>query len=58
MILTHVSVKLEEDGNVNMKKLKKVAKALNKASRLHKKQSKVIKKHIKEMKRGTRANTK
>ena len=41
-----------------MKKLKKVAKALNKASRLHKKQSKVIKKHIKEMKRGTRANTK
>ena len=50
--------RLEEDGNVNMKKLKKVAKALNKASRLHKKQSKVIKKHIKEMKRGTRANTK
>jgi hypothetical protein len=35
-----------------MKKLKKVAKALGKASKLHKKQSNVIKKHIKEMKRG------
>ena len=57
-ILTHVSVKQEEDGSVNMKKLHKVAKALNKASKLHKKQSKVIKKHIKEMKRGTRTSTK
>ena len=40
-ILTHESVKLEEDGSVNMKKLNKVAKALNKASKLHKKQSKI-----------------
>ncbi len=56
-ILTHESVKLEEDGSVNMKKLNKVAKALNKASKLHKKQSKIIKKHIKEMKRGTRTTT-
>ena len=37
--------------NINMvKKIKKVAKALKKASALHKKQSKVIDKHIKEMK--------
>ena len=35
-----------------VKKIKKVAKALKKASALHKKQSKVIEKHIKEMKRG------
>jgi hypothetical protein len=35
-----------------VKKIKKVAKALKKASALHKKQSKVIDKHIKEMKRG------
>ena len=33
-------------------KIKKVVKALKKASALHKKQSKVIEKHIKEMKRG------
>ena len=33
-------------------KIKKVAKALKKASGLHKKQSKIIEKHIKEMKRG------
>ena len=37
--------------NINMvKKIKKVASALKKASALHKKQSKVIEKHIKEMK--------
>jgi ATPase subunit of ABC transporter with duplicated ATPase domains len=37
--------------NINMvKKIKKVAKALKKASALHKRQSKVIEKHIKEMK--------
>ena len=37
--------------NIDMiKKIKKVAKALKKASALHKKQSKVIEKHIKEMK--------
>ena len=35
-----------------VKKLKKVAKALGKALKLHKKQSNIIKKHIKEMKRG------
>ena len=39
-----------------VKKLIKVSKALNKASKLHKKQSIILKKHIKEMKRG-RANT-
>jgi|TARA_X000001036_G_C20185101_1_gene605103 hypothetical protein len=33
-----------------VKKIKKVAKALKKASALHKRQSKVIEKHIKEMK--------
>ena len=33
-----------------VKKIKKVAKALKKASALHKKQSKVIEKHIKDMK--------
>ena len=55
MILTHVSVRQEEDGSVNMKKLK-VAKALSKASKLHKKQSNTIKKHIKEMKRGGSKN--
>ena len=32
-----------------VKKIKKVAKALKKASALHKKQSKVIEKHIKEI---------
>ena len=33
-----------------IEKIKKVAKALKKASALHKRQSKVIEKHIKEMK--------
>jgi hypothetical protein len=37
-----------------VKKIKKVAKALKKASALHKKQSKVIEKHIKEMSYGKR----
>ena len=37
--------------SINMvKKIKNVAKALNKASALHKRQSKVIEKHIKDMK--------
>ena len=35
-----------------VKKIKKVAKALKKASALHKKQSNIIEKHIKEMKSG------
>ena len=35
-----------------VKKIKKVAKALKKASGLHKKQSEIIEKHIKEMRRG------
>ena len=35
-----------------VKKIKKVAKALKKASALHKEQSKIIENHIKEMKRG------
>ena len=38
-----------------IEKIKKVAKALKKASALHKKQSKVIEKHIKEMKSYGRA---
>ena len=37
-----------------MKKLKRVAKALDKASKLHKRQSKIIKKHIKEKKNGNK----
>ncbi len=32
-----------------VRKLRKVAKALSKASKLHKKQSNIIKKHIKKM---------
>ena len=39
-------------GGLKNGKLKKVASALNKASKLHKKQSKIIKKHIKDMRRG------
>mgnify|MGYP003146194221 CR=1 FL=1 len=39
-------------GGIKNGKLKKVASALNKASKLHKKQSKIIKKHIKDMRRG------
>ena len=38
-----------------VKKIKKVANALKKASALHKRQSKVIEKHIKEMKSYGRA---
>ena len=43
---------------MHISELQLLAKALNKASKLHKKQSKIIKKHIKEMKRGTRTSTK
>ena len=47
MILILVSVRHEEDGNVNMKKakakIKKVIKGLNKASNLHAGQAKVLK---------------
>ena len=39
-------------GGMKNGRLKKVASALSKASKLHKKQSKIIKKHIKDMKRG------
>ena len=45
-------IKVFSKGGMRNGKLKKVASALNKASKLHKKQSKVIKKHIREMKRG------
>ena len=45
-------VKVSSKGGIKNGKLKKVAKALSKASKLHKKQSNVIKRHIKEMKRG------
>tara|TARA_Y100000593_G_C4226944_1_gene294951 strand:+ start:215 stop:433 length:219 start_codon:yes stop_codon:yes gene_type:complete len=45
-------VKTFKGGGMKNGRLKKVASALNKASKLHKKQSKIIKKHIKEMKRG------
>ena len=44
--------KIYSKGGMKNGKLKKVASALNKASKLHKKQSKIIKKHIKDMKRG------
>jgi hypothetical protein len=45
--------KIIGEKNISMvKKIKKVAKALKKASALHKKQSKIIENHIKEMKRG------
>ena len=47
MIRTHVSVRQEEDGDVNMKKakakIKKVIKGLKKASKLHAKQAKTLK---------------
>ena len=47
MILTHESVKHEEDGDVNMKKakakIKKVIKGLKKASKTHAKQAKTLK---------------
>ena len=43
--------KIIGERSINMvKKIKKVAKALKKASALHKRQSKVIEKHIKEIK--------
>jgi hypothetical protein len=43
--------KIIGEKSTNMvKKIKKVANALKKASALHKKQSKVIEKHIREMK--------
>jgi|TARA_Y100000114_G_scaffold94058_1_gene87439 hypothetical protein len=45
-------VRVYSKGGIRNGKLKKVASALNKASKLHKKQSKIIKKHIKDMKRG------
>ena len=45
-------VKTFSKGGLKNGKLKKVASALNKASKLHKKQSKIIKKHIKDMRRG------
>ncbi len=45
-------VKTYSKGGLKNGKLKKVASALNKASKLHKKQSKIIKKHIKDMRRG------
>ena len=48
MILTHESVRHEEDGNVKMTKakkakVKKVIKALKKASKSHAKQAKTLK---------------
>ena len=45
-------VRVYSKGGMKTGKLKKVASALSKASRLHKKQSKIIKKHIKVMNRG------
>ena len=44
--------KLDKEDFKILAKIKKVAKALKKASALHKKQSKIIEKHIKEMKNG------
>jgi hypothetical protein len=37
-----------------VKKIKKVAKQLKKASVLHKRQGKIIEKHIKQMKKGVK----
>tara|TARA_Y100001937_G_scaffold57753_1_gene79153 strand:- start:858 stop:977 length:120 start_codon:yes stop_codon:yes gene_type:complete len=37
-----------------VKKIKKVAKQLKKASKLHKRQGLVIEKHIKQMKKGVK----
>ena len=58
MSLTHVSIKLEEEVSVNMKKakakIKKVIKGLKKASKTHAAQAKTLKGVI----RGTRASTK
>ena len=54
--LDYLKEKTIGEKNINMvKKIKKVASALKKASALHKKQSKVIEKHIKEMKSYGRA---
>ena len=51
--LDYLREKIIGEKNISMvKKIKKVAKALKKASALHKKQSNIIEKHIKEMKRG------
>jgi hypothetical protein len=40
-----------------VKKIKKVAKQLKKASALHKRQGKIIEKHIKEMSYGKRSKS-
>ena len=45
-------VRVFSKGGMKNGKLRKVASALSKASKLHKKQSKIIKRHIKDMKRG------
>ena len=51
IILDYYKEKIIGEISIDMvKKIKKVAKALKKASALHKKQSKVIEKHIKDMK--------
>ena len=56
IILDYYKEKIIGEISIDMvKKIKKVAKALKKASALHKKQSKVIEKHIKEMKSYGRA---
>ena len=62
MILIHVSVRQEEDGNVNMKKakakIKKVVKGLKKASKTHAAQAKTLQGVLKNATRNSNSKTK
>jgi hypothetical protein len=62
MILTLVSVRHEEDGNVNMKKakakIKKVVKGLKKASKTHAAQAKTLQGVLKNESRSSNRKTK
>jgi hypothetical protein len=62
MILILVSVRHEEDGNVNMKKskakIKKVVKGLKKASKTHAAQAKTLQGVLKNATRNSNSKTK
>ena len=60
MILILVSVRHEEDGNVNMKKakIKKVVKGLKKASKTHAAQAKTLQGVLKNEPRSSNRKTK
>ena len=62
MILIFVSVRHEEDGNVNMKKakakIKKVVKGLKKASKTHAAQAKTLQGVLKNESRSSNRKTK